>query len=33
VAFGFSALACRTMKILERELSVYDALYAECRRE
>jgi hypothetical protein len=32
VAFGFSALGLTDQEILEREFTVYDALYAECRR-
>jgi hypothetical protein len=32
VAFGFSALGLSDPEILEREIIVYDALYAECRR-
>jgi len=32
VAFGFSALGLSDHEILERELVVYDALYAECKR-
>ncbi len=32
VAFGFSALGLSDDEILERELVVYDALYAECKR-
>ena len=32
VAFGFSALGLSDQEILERELIVYDALYAECQR-
>jgi len=32
VAFGFSALGLSDHEILERELVVYDALYAECQR-
>jgi hypothetical protein len=33
VAFGFSALGLSDHEILEREFIVYDALYAECRRQ
>ena len=33
VAFGFSALGLSDYEILEREFVVYDALYAECRRQ
>jgi hypothetical protein len=33
VAFGFSALGLTDHQILEREFIVYDALYAECRRQ
>jgi hypothetical protein len=33
VAFGFSALGLRDDEILKREFVVYDALYAECRRQ
>lgn len=33
VAFGFSALGLTDRQILEREFIVYDALYAECRRQ
>lgn len=33
VAFGFSALGLTDHEILEREFIVYDALYAECRRQ
>ena len=33
VAFGFSALGLSDHEILEREFVVYDALYAECRRQ
>ena len=32
VAFGLSAMGLSDMEILERELIVYDALYAECKR-
>lgn len=32
IAFGFSALGLSDPEILERELIVYDALYAECQR-
>jgi hypothetical protein len=32
IAFGFSALGLSDQQILERELVVYDALYAECQR-
>ena len=32
VAFGFSALGLSDHEILEREFSVYDALFAECQR-
>jgi len=33
VAFGFSALGLTDHEILEKEFIVYDALYAECRRQ
>ncbi|MDE3067464.1 MAG: chromate resistance protein [Verrucomicrobiota bacterium] len=33
VASGFSALGLSDYEILERELIVYDALYAECKRQ
>jgi len=33
VAFGFSALGLTDHEILEQEFIVYDALYAECRRQ
>ena len=33
VAFGFSALGLSDQEILEREFVVYEALYAECRRQ
>ncbi len=33
VAFGFNALGLGDHEILEREFIVYDALYAECRRQ
>jgi hypothetical protein len=33
VAFGFSALGLTDHEILEREFVVYDALYAECRKQ
>ena len=33
VAFGFSALGLDDQEILEREFVVYDALYAECRKQ
>jgi hypothetical protein len=33
VAFGFSALGLSDDEILKREFVVYDALYAECRRQ
>jgi len=33
VAFGFSALGLSDDEILQREFVVYDALYAECRRQ
>jgi hypothetical protein len=33
VAFGFSALGLSDHEILKREFVVYDALYAECRRQ
>jgi hypothetical protein len=33
VAFGFSALGLPDHEILKREFIVYDALYAECRRQ
>jgi hypothetical protein len=33
VAFGFSALGLSDEEILKREFVVYDALYAECRRQ
>ena len=33
VAFGFSVLGLTDHQILEREFIVYDALYAECRRQ
>lgn len=33
VAFGFSALGLSDAEILQREFIVYDALYAECRRQ
>jgi len=33
VAFGFSSLGLTDHEILEREFIVYDALYAECRRQ
>src|SRR3954470_8417946 len=33
VAFGFSALGLSDHEILEREFVVYDALYAECKRQ
>lgn len=33
VAFGFSALGLSDHEILDREFIVYDALYAECRRQ
>lgn len=32
VAFGFSSLGLSDQEILQRQLVVYDALYAECRR-
>ena len=32
VAFGFSALGLSDHEILDREIIVYDALYAECQR-
>jgi hypothetical protein len=32
IAHGFSALGLSDGEILDRELVVYDALYAECRR-
>jgi hypothetical protein len=32
IAHGFSALGLSDHEILEREFSVYDALYAECRK-
>ena len=32
IAHGFSALGLSDREILERELIVYDALYAECKR-
>jgi hypothetical protein len=32
IAHGFSALGLSDAEILERELIVYDALYAECQR-
>ncbi len=32
VAHGFSALGLKDPEILDRELIVYDALYAECQR-
>jgi hypothetical protein len=33
IAFGFSALGWSDHEILAREFVVYDALYAECRRQ
>jgi hypothetical protein len=33
IAFGFSALGLSDQEILMREFVVYDALYAECRRQ
>ena len=33
IAFGFSALGLSDQEILSREFVVYDALYAECRRQ
>jgi hypothetical protein len=33
VAFGFSALGLSDAEILDREFVVYDALYAECKRQ
>lgn len=33
VAFGFSALGLSDHEILDREFIVYDALYAECKRQ
>jgi len=33
VAFGFSALGLGDQEILKREFVVYDALYAECRKQ
>jgi hypothetical protein len=33
VAFGFNALGLSDHEILEREFIVYDALYAECKRQ
>ena len=33
IAHGFSALGLSDHEILHRELIVYDALYAECRRQ
>ena len=33
VAHGFSALGLTDQQILEREFVVYDALYAECKRQ
>ena len=33
VAFGFSALGLTDHEILVREFVVYDALYAECKRQ
>ena len=33
VAFGFSALGLSDHKTLEKEFIIYDALYAECRRQ
>jgi len=33
VAFGFSAFGLGDHDILSREFIVYDALYAECRRQ
>ena len=32
IAFGFSALGLSDHEILDKELVVYDALYAECQR-
>jgi hypothetical protein len=33
IAGGFSALGLGDHEILEREFAVYDALYAECKRQ
>ena len=33
IASGFGALGLRDQEILEREFIVYDALYAECKRQ
>jgi hypothetical protein len=33
IGSGFSALGLSDHEILERELVVYDALYAECKRQ
>jgi hypothetical protein len=33
VAFGFNAIGLSDHEILQREFIVYDALYAECRRQ
>ena len=33
IAFGFSALGLSDEEILRKEFIVYDALYAECKRQ
>jgi hypothetical protein len=33
IAVGFGALGLTDHEVLERELIVYDALYAECKRQ
>jgi hypothetical protein len=33
IASGFGALGLSDQEILEREFVVYDALYAECKRQ
>jgi len=33
IAHGFSALGLSDHEILDREFIVYDALYAECRKQ